>query len=74
MVQVGIERNLKRLRPRTGITLFVPLCSSHYESERNLEMEIGQPQRELIVEPLELPEPLRVEEPAVQPKEEPVHE
>lgn len=31
-------------------------------------MEIGEPKREIIVEPLELPEPLR------QPEREPVHE
>lgn len=39
-------------------------------------MEIGEPQREIIVEPLELPEPLRpVEqpEPAREPEKEPVH-
>lgn len=45
-------------------------------------MDVGQPQREIIVEPLELPEPLRAEpsrepvaEPFVpsQPEKEPVH-
>ena len=40
-------------------------------------MEIGKPQREIYVEPLELPEPLRPAEkpdqkPQVQPEEEPV--
>jgi hypothetical protein len=42
-----------------------------------LIMEIGKPQRELIVEPLELPEPIRpVEEPTEQPQpeKEPAHE
>jgi hypothetical protein len=41
-------------------------------------MDVGQPQREIIVEPIELPEPLR-EQPAPdrvpekQPEEEPAH-
>lgn len=37
-------------------------------------MNIGEPKREIIVEPLELPEPLRIEqpEPVEQPVEEPV--
>lgn len=35
-------------------------------------MEIGKPVRELIVEPLELPEPLRVDVPAEKPAEAPV--
>ena len=34
-------------------------------------MDVGQPQREIIVEPLQLPEPLRTE-PEVQPEREPV--
>lgn len=41
-------------------------------------MQIGKPQREIVVEPLELPEPLRAEpnrepnrEPSRQPAEEP---
>jgi hypothetical protein len=43
-------------------------------------MDVGQPQREIIVEPLELPEPLRERpasqpesEPSRQPEKEPVH-
>jgi hypothetical protein len=43
-------------------------------------MDVGQPQREIIVEPLELPEPLREapqhepdRAPSHQPEEEPVH-
>ena len=41
-------------------------------------MDIGQPQREIIVEPIELPEPLREQpesepEPVHQPEKEPVH-
>jgi hypothetical protein len=38
-------------------------------------MEIGKPLREIVVEPLELPEPLRVPEPepVEQPVREPVH-
>jgi hypothetical protein len=39
-------------------------------------MDVGEPQREIIVEPIELPEPLR-EQPEPdhkpQPQEEPVH-
>jgi len=40
-------------------------------------MDVGQPQREIIVEPLELPQPLRsdpepVEQPA-RPEKEPAH-
>jgi len=45
---------------------------------RRVGMEIGKPQREIYVEPLELPEPLRptVEperEPQREPEREPVH-
>jgi hypothetical protein len=41
-------------------------------------MDVGEPQREIIVEPIELPEPLREQpeperEPVKQPEEEPVH-
>lgn len=41
-------------------------------------MDVGKPQREIYVEPLELPEPLRPEreperEPAQEPEKEPVH-
>ena len=45
-------------------------------------MDVGQPQREIIVEPLELPEPLRGEPrpdsvpehaPAIQPEREPAN-
>lgn len=38
-------------------------------------MEIGEPQRVIIVEPLELPEPLRPAEPrrVEEPEREPVH-
>lgn len=41
-------------------------------------MDVGEPQRVIYVEPVELPEPLRpqsepVHEPAEQPEEEPVH-
>ena len=39
-------------------------------------MDVGQPQREIIVEPIELPEPLREQPdytPAEQPQEEPVN-
>ena len=43
-------------------------------------MDVGQPQREIIVEPLELPEPLRSDpqhepqrEPVYQPEKEPQH-
>lgn len=38
-------------------------------------MEIGKPQREIYVEPLELPEPLRpAEEPERKPQEQPEEE
>lgn len=38
-------------------------------------MNIGEPKREIIVEPLELPEPLRVDSPehVEQPEREPIH-
>lgn len=38
-------------------------------------MEIGEPQRVIIIEPLELPEPLRQPEPrrVEEPEREPVH-
>jgi len=36
-------------------------------------MEIGKPQHEHYIEPLELPEPLR-QKPEVRPEETPVHE
>lgn len=41
-------------------------------------MDIGEPRREIIVEPIELPEPLRDDpvperEPERQPEEEPAH-
>jgi hypothetical protein len=37
-------------------------------------MDVGKPQREIYVEPLDLPEPLRVEpEPIKQPEQEPQH-
>jgi hypothetical protein len=41
-------------------------------------MDVGQPQREIIVEPIELPEPLRQEpvperEPIQEPEKEPTH-
>ena len=35
-------------------------------------MEIGKPQREIYIEPIELPEPLR-EQPAIKPEEIPEH-
>ena len=44
-------------------------------------MDVGKPQREIYVEPLELPEPLRAEpereparEPQQEPEKEPVHD
>jgi len=37
-------------------------------------MEIGKPQREIYVEPLEMPEPLRDDEPIKQPEREPEKE
>lgn len=38
-------------------------------------MNIGEPKREIIVEPLELPEPLRIDRPqkVEEPEREPVH-
>lgn len=38
-------------------------------------MQIGNPLREIIVEPIELPEPLRVDKPqrVEEPEKEPVH-
>lgn len=37
-------------------------------------MDVGKPQREIYVEPLDLPEPLRAEpEPIKQPEKEPQH-
>lgn len=36
-------------------------------------MKIGEPRREIYVEPIELPEPLR-SEPAIAPEEKPVEE
>lgn len=36
-------------------------------------MEIGKPQREIYIEPIELPEPLR-EHPAIQPESVPAEE
>jgi hypothetical protein len=37
-------------------------------------MDVGTPQREIYVEPLELPEPLRAEpEPVKEPEHEPAH-
>lgn len=37
-------------------------------------MQIGQPKREIIVEPLEMPEPLRITQPAEEPQRQPQHE
>ena len=34
-------------------------------------MDVGEPQREIIVEPIELPEPLR-EQPDIKPEKQPV--
>ena len=36
-------------------------------------MEIGDPQREIYIEPIEEPEPLREPEPIHKPEEEPAH-